>query len=114
MSIHVWGSNKYKQLLGQENLHCYAPAAGNEVLESNILIKIAAGDGHSLVLCESGDVYSFGRGNEGQLGHSKESKLESVVKLVSGLEHETIVDISAGSLTSYAITSTGKVYQWYN
>jgi alpha-tubulin suppressor-like RCC1 family protein len=31
-------------------------------------IDIKCGDVHSMVLCKSGDVYSWGRGFEGQLG----------------------------------------------
>ena len=33
------------------------------------IIKIACGCYHSIALSENGNVYTFGRGNHGQLGH---------------------------------------------
>ena len=32
--------------------------------------------------------------------------------MVKGLDHETIVAVAAGSITSFAITAQGKAYQW--
>ena len=37
---------------------------------SNKWIKVGAGDGFSVLLTEAGEVYSFGAGNYGRLGHS--------------------------------------------
>ena len=71
----------------------------------------ATGDCHSLILTDYGDVYSFGRGAEGQLGHTQRND-ERSPRLVSALRHETVVAIACGSSTSYAVTSSGKVYQW--
>ncbi len=66
---------------------------------------------HVVVLCESGDIYSFGRGKDGQLGHGGEEANNS--NIVGGLENETVIAVAAGSASSFAITSTGNVYQWY-
>ena len=125
MSVYVWGSNNNQQLVGQKGLHCYAPsAASTDQFGGQEPVQIAAGDGHTLVLCDSGDIFSFGRNVEGQLGHAgsvsterqkKNKKSNSNVdnvKIVAGLEHETVVAIAAGALTSYAITSAGEVYHW--
>ena len=35
------------------------------------MIQIACGGEHSVALTEGGDVYTFGAGNKGQLGHGK-------------------------------------------
>lgn len=110
MSLYVWGSNKYRQLNNQRELHCYAPVYIPSACGDNVPIAVAAGESHTLVLCESGDIYSFGRGRDGQLGHGELECTEA--KLVNGLNDETVVDITAGSLSSYAVTSTGNVYQW--
>ncbi len=124
MSVYVWGSNQYQQLIGQNGLHCYAPAMAADQFDGQTPLQVATGDGHTLVLCDSGEIYSFGKGREGQLGHDCEIKketgkkaakintVESKSRLVAGLEHETIVGIAAGGLTSYAITSAGEVYHW--
>jgi len=110
MSLYVWGSNKSKQLNNQKVLHCYSPVYTPGACGDNVPTAIATGDSHSLVLCESGDIYSFGRGKDGQLGHGDGDSSES--NRVSGLEDETVISIAAGSASSYAITSTGNVYQW--
>ena len=111
MSLYVWGANHQQQLAGQ-NGNKYAPCLVTASLQANIPVSIACGDFHSLVLCESGDLFSFGRGREGQLGHSDATTFKADAMQVVGLENETIVSIAAGSLTSYAITSTGDVYHW--
>ena len=110
MSLYVWGSNKSKQLNNQKVLHCYSPVYIPGACGDNVPTAIATGDSHTLVLCESGDIYSFGRGKDGQLGHGDGDSSES--NRVGGLEDETIISIAAGSSSSYAITSTGNVYQW--
>lgn len=113
MSVFVWGSNKHQQLVGQSGLHSYAPAqVPTHLLEDQIPIQVAAGDEHVLVLCESGDVYSFGGGNDGQLGQGQRGALRGSNNRVQGLEHETVVHIAAGAHTSFAVTSTGSVYHW--
>ncbi len=117
MSVYVWGSNQSHQLAGQEGLHSYAPSIVLDAFDGQIPVQVASGEGHSMVLFESGDIYSFGRNKGGQLGHdvnvSPTKGVTSIAdKIVTGLEHETIVGIAAGALTSYAITASGEVYHW--
>lgn len=110
MSLYVWGANKSKQLNNQKVLHCYSPVYIPGTCGDNVPIAVSAGESHTIVLCESGDIYTFGRGREGQLGHSAAEGAEA--HLVPGLEEETVIDVTAGSMTSYAVTTTGNVYQW--
>ncbi|RXZ77515.1 hypothetical protein EBB07_30845 [Paenibacillaceae bacterium] len=44
-------------------------------------VSAAAGNNHSLVLKENGDVYSFGLGAEGRLGHGNANSLYAPVKI---------------------------------
>ena len=113
MSLYVWGSNKLKQLNTLKELHCYTPGFIPSTCGDNVPTVVAAGENHTLILCESGDVYAFGRGSEGQLGNGN-ADAAAEANIVSGLNEETIVDIAAGSASSYAVTSTGNVYQWYD
>ncbi len=62
-------------------------------------------------MTDDGEVYSFGRGIQGELGHP-ERRNETIPRLVAGLKHQEIVGIACGSLTSYALTASGQVYQW--
>lgn len=67
---------------------------------------------------ESGEVYAFGKGDEGQLGLGKRREhmflpfSESNPYRVVGLDHETVAAVAAGARTSYAITVSGLVYEW--
>lgn len=42
-------------------------------------VAAAAGEHHTLVVTQYGDVKAFGRGREGQLGHSEGSRLDTDV-----------------------------------
>ena len=45
----------------------------------------AAGEHHTLVVTQYGDVKTFGRAREGQLGHGEDARLDSgVLRKVSG------------------------------
>lgn len=113
MSVYLWGSNKCKQLIGQSGLHSYSPAAVvDPLLEDAIPCQVAAGDVHTLILTEAGNVYSYGGGKDGQLGNGRKVLSSQSGCKVEGLDHETIVHIAAGSHSSFAVTATGKVYHW--
>ncbi|KAG8461619.1 hypothetical protein KFE25_001223 [Diacronema lutheri] len=76
--------------------------------------RVAAGALHSLALAESGDVYSWGRGFEGQLGHG-DGLDEAVLspRCIAGLRAAgRVVAISAGSMHSAALGADGRVWAW--
>lgn len=47
-------------------------------VEGECFVAAAAGEHHTLVVNKYGDVSTFGRGREGQLGHSEASRLDTV------------------------------------
>jgi len=114
-TVYTWGSNQYNQLGGSYSvgIHQYVPLPWDQSSQNlsfttcESAIQVAAGDGHSLLLTEDGQVHACGRGKEGQLGTQNLGG-----GLVTALENETIVHVSAGALTSYAVTVSGEVYQW--
>lgn len=59
------------------------------------MAKIACGCYHSIVLCENSHVYTFGRGNHGQLGHGSTDD-QKVPREVSGLHDKKVIDIAGG------------------
>lgn len=109
-SIYSWGSNQFHKVSPVTDPSIFSPTINLE-LENLAPSKVAAGDNHTLVLNEYGDIYSFGRGIQGELGHMERGNL-SRPKLVEGFQNEVIVDIACGSVTSYAVTASGAVYQW--
>ena len=72
---------------------------------------IALGKDHVLVASDDGSVYSWGRGEEGQLGlpHAVGSVLPAEVKTLSA---RGVVVVAAGRAHSAAITHDGGLYCW--
>jgi RCC1 and BTB domain-containing protein len=115
MSVYVFGSNKYGELGSCKSSSLHEPRMLDIFDGQSPIIACAAGEGHSLCVSESGDVYSFGRGHDGQLGLGKnKTKINiDVPTLIAELQHESIVNVCAGAVSSYAISANGRVYQWY-
>eukprot|EP00746_Dinoflagellata_sp_MGD_P167974 gnl/MRDRNA2_/MRDRNA2_99013_c0_seq1.p1 gnl/MRDRNA2_/MRDRNA2_99013_c0~~gnl/MRDRNA2_/MRDRNA2_99013_c0_seq1.p1 ORF type:complete len:801 (+),score=127.10 gnl/MRDRNA2_/MRDRNA2_99013_c0_seq1:116-2518(+) len=76
--------------------------------------QVAAGQAHSLILTEFGDVFSCGRHREGQLGHGQSTLVGSTghLRLVGGLRPWCIAKIGAGDRHSFALTDTGLAFEW--
>nr|WP_199162681.1 fimbrillin family protein [Elizabethkingia sp. ASV34] len=72
--------------------------------------KIVSGERHSLVLTESGEVYTAGHNDYGQMGNitSVGGFKTSWVKIP--LNEAVIKDIGAGTLTSHVLTESGELY----
>ena len=47
-------------------------------VEGECFVAAAAGEHHTVVVNKYGDVSTFGRGREGQLGHGEASRLDTV------------------------------------
>lgn len=110
--VFSWGSNKSGEL-GINNFpdkkNCGDP---QQITVNGSPVSVASGEGHSLILMDNGDVYAFGRGREGQLGLCSARSNQSHPHLIMSLQNEYITSISCGAMTSYAITSSGSIYQW--
>jgi E3 ubiquitin-protein ligase HERC2 len=63
---------------------------------------------YSAALTSSGDLYTWGRGNFGKLGHGN-SEDQSVPTLVAALQGHRIMDVACGSgdAQTLAVTETG-------
>lgn len=61
--------------------------------ESNKAVQISCGDSFTLVLDETGKVWSFGKGTHGRLGHGNDKNVEEP-KLIEKLNK--VVQVSAG------------------
>lgn len=74
---------------------------------------LACGDNHVLALDEKGAVYSWGSGQQNQLGRRivERNKLNGLQPRQFGLP-KNIVQIGCGAFHSFAIHESGKVYAW--
>ena len=75
-------------------------------------VAVACGEAHTLVATEHGDVVSFGRGREGQLGRGVEGRGAAAPGVVGGLGGERAVAVACGAFHSLCATASGKVFEW--
>ncbi|KAL9615295.1 MAG: hypothetical protein Q9167_000266 [Letrouitia subvulpina] len=80
--------------------------------EGTVIVKVSAGDSHTLALTDDGHVYGWGtyRNSEGILGFSKNSYVQETPVLLPNLTN--IVDIASGANHALALNTKGVVYTW--
>ena len=73
------------------------------------VVQIAVGSTYSAAVTATGELYTWGRGNYGRLGHGN-SEDHIVPTLVAGLRGHRVVDVACGSgdAQTVAVTDTGK------
>ena len=74
-------------------------------------VSVAAGAGHSLALTASGSVWSWGRGEDGKLGHG-DRQSQPLPRQVEAFAGQRVVAVSAGVAHSLAIIADGAVFTW--
>lgn len=106
-SIYGVGNNSYNPLLlgsnrGMATTHVRIP------LQDTTVVKMACGFGHVLALNEAGEVWAWGRNNDGQVGCGTTKGITAPQKLPL----KDIVDIAAGGKFSIALDKDGVLWGW--
>ena len=70
---------------------------------------LAAGEWHSLVLSEAGDIYSFGTGRDGELGHG-DLDCQSTPRPMLALRGVRMGAVAAGLYYSLMVSTAGRLY----
>lgn len=104
--VYSFGSNDYGQLGRKDNESKSIPKLISGL--NDRITAIAAGARHTVLLTAEGEVYTFGEGRLGQLGHG-DNKNKSVPTLLSGLQ-EQITAVSAGAFYTVLLSEDGQVY----
>ncbi|XP_029167744.1 RCC1-like G exchanging factor-like protein [Nylanderia fulva] len=116
--LFTLGNNAYGQ--------CGRPIILNESYEKSMVIHhipdikgnkitaVAAGQDHSILLTEIGEVYTFGWGADGQTGlaHYRNEHRPSLVK--GDLAGQHIIKVACTADCVLALSDKGKVYGWGN
>ncbi|XP_042430151.1 ultraviolet-B receptor UVR8-like isoform X2 [Zingiber officinale] len=76
--------------------------------------QVACGEYHTAAISEDGDVYTWGLGNMGQLGHSslQSGDKELLPRQVVALDGIAIRDVACGGVHTCALTVKGALYTW--
>jgi hypothetical protein len=113
--VYCWGRNAWKGCLGngKNDWKTYKPEL-NEYLSEKQIIDICCGKLHTIVLTNSGEVYSWGCNDSGQIGIASDSEAvlipqQVVFQLRDG---EKVKAISCGLNHSLALSDGGRVFSW--
>ncbi|BDR52198.1 hypothetical protein KIM372_01050 [Bombiscardovia nodaiensis] len=111
--LYAWGYNQFGELgMGQMSEKQLTPTlvgipAGERVTQ------VSAGYNHTLAVTASGNVYAWGRNDNGQLGSGNYNNSPWPMQVAS-LPAGQIKQVAAGGYSSYALTTSGQLYSWGN
>ncbi len=115
--VYCWGYNEFGVLgNGKNDGVIYKPEL-NEYLSNKQITDICCGKYYTLVLDNSGEIYSWGSNQSIQIGYenSGENECQIIPVKMNGFNGEKVVMISRGGWHSMTITESGRVFSWgYN
>lgn len=109
-----WGAGEFAQL-GHGDLEQRLHPKRIEDPRTVRFIQVDGGTWHSVALSSTGDVYTWGGGGYGQLGHVGPEALETLVyrpTRVAFADSGKIVKVAAGENFTAALSKDGKLWTW--
>nr|CAJ2469988.1 unnamed protein product [Leishmania braziliensis] len=76
------------------------------------IVRIRAGQWHSGAINEHGELFTWGVGYQGRLGHGSKSPAYVPTLVRGALEGHRVVDVACGSFHTVALTAAGAVFCW--
>lgn len=120
-NIWAWGANQSGQLgLGYQTAETCEPRIVTH-LKDIYVTMITAGASHSMAVSKDGELFTWGEGDSGRLGHGAaksgvmnwlSQQKEWIPRRVRALETRKIVEIDGGHLHSGCIDSEGMLYMF--
>jgi alpha-tubulin suppressor-like RCC1 family protein len=106
--LYAWGKGQAMGHGGDHTTQCLVPTkvTGGGIGEA-VVVQVAAGDYHSMAKTVSGELYAWGKGDSGQLGHGGKEHL-AVPRVVEGIEG-AVVGMAGGTTHSLVTTAEGRV-----
>jgi len=112
--LWAWGFNEDGRLGIGSNKSQPKPVPILPILHATSkIVNITCGGSHSMALTDEGQLFTWGRGKEGQLGHGDLKNLwrPTLVRHFSDTG-KTAVQFSGGNMNSGCLTSNGRIYSW--
>ncbi|TDL19080.1 RCC1/BLIP-II [Rickenella mellea] len=119
--LRVWGTFKANEgsmgfSSGSENQWLPTPILHLPARYGEKVASVSAGNNHLVVLTTHGHVYTWGAGEQGQLGRKilERSKVHGTTpeKVILHVRSRRAVAIGAGDFTSFAVDDEGQVWGW--
>jgi hypothetical protein len=105
-----WGKCHFGQLgLGFEWANCPTPTLV-EFADGMLVVSVGAGESHSFAVCEKGEIFSFGCGFHGCLGHGSEKHELRPRRVLGGVHDAKIISATGGKAHSLFLTKNGEVW----
>nr|XP_012152188.1 PREDICTED: E3 ubiquitin-protein ligase HERC2 [Megachile rotundata] len=110
--VFSWGEGEDGKL-GHGNCSSLDKPRLIESLKSKRIRDVACGSGHSAAITSSGELYTWGLGEYGRLGHG-DTNTQLKPKLVQSLVGQRVIQVACGSrdAQTMALTADGSVYSW--
>ena len=105
--VFTWGDNTYGQL-GNGTVKTSDEPVEVTFPEGTIITQIAAGENHNVALDSNGNVWTWGRNNNYQIGNTRASQYTPYK--VSNIPK--VIKISAGNNNTMVITENNELYAW--
>ncbi|KAK2144244.1 hypothetical protein NP493_4277g00005 [Ridgeia piscesae] len=110
--VFSWGEGDDGKLGHYSRMNCDKPRL-IEALRSKRIRDIACGSSHSAAIASNGDLYTWGLGEYGRLGHG-DNTTQLRPKQVKSLAGQRVIQVALGSrdAQTLALTDDGTVYSW--
>lgn len=109
--VYTWGSGKDGQLGHGDVKDVYTPKAVRS-LQSKLIRHVSLAEHHAAAVSESGVLYTWGKGQNGRLGHGG-SDTELFPKAVEALGGQHVIQVSCGDFHTACVTlNPTHVYSW--
>ncbi|KAM3285464.1 PH, RCC1 and FYVE domains-containing protein 1 isoform X1 [Capsicum chacoense] len=110
--VFIWGEGAEGGCLGDGEVKL--DALSPKVLESTMMLDVQAisiGRSHASLVTKQGEVFCWGEGKNGRLGH-KHDMDTARPKLVDSLYGVHVKSVTCGEYQTCAVTSSGELYTW--
>ncbi|KAL5547330.1 hypothetical protein UlMin_007017 [Ulmus minor] len=109
--VFTWGSNREGQL-GYTSVDTQPIPRRVSSLRSKI-VAVAAANKHTVVVSETGEVFTWGCNREGQLGYGTSNSASNYTpKVVEYLKGKVFIGVSAAKYHTLVLGADGEVYTW--